>query len=253
MNWRNAVVGAIVGWVILRHPMGIPVGALVGYFLGPSWGDERPKPKPARMLWPLFGLAGALCKADGRISDAEVREAEQWMDRLGLDRRKRKQAIAAFDAGKQANFDFEAHGRELAAHCVVRLDLKIMLLGALHQIAAADGAMHPLAARMHQQLMDWFEVPIDLWQQAQGKFGAEPDAAPLSATAASVSDYHVLGISKGASDEEVRRAYRKLLAKHHPDKLSGRVVSQQDKQLAEERTRKIIAAYERIKNTRNMR
>ena len=255
MNWRNAVVGAVVGVVILRHPMGAVIGAGVGYLLGPRWGDEKPKTTPARMLQPLFALAGALAKADGRISEAEVSAAEHWMQRLDLNRGLRKQAIKAFDDGKLAGFDVEAHARELAAYCLVRLDLKLMLLGALQQIAEADGRVYAEAARMHRRIVEWMEVPDELWQQAQARFDRGDGAANgvPELPAAKISDYHALGVSANANDADVQRAYRKLLARHHPDKLAGSNASAQQLQQAEERTRLLIAAYERIKNTRGMR
>ncbi len=254
MSWRNAVIGALVGLAIVRRPWGLLIGALTGYFLGPRWGDEKPKTAPARMLYPLFALAGALAKADGKISEAEVAATESWMSRLDLDKSQRKQAIAAFEAGKQADFNAAAHARELAAHCIVRLDLKLMLLGALHQIASADGSIDADAERLHRRIVELLEVPADLWQQAQAKFDRGKDAAaPVEIRVASTADYHALGVSTAASDAEVRRAYRTLLAKHHPDKLAGRTATAGERQLAEERTRNLNAAYERIKNSRGMR
>lgn len=254
MNWRNAVIGALVGLAFFRHPMGLLIGAATGYVFGPRWGDEKPKATPARMLVPLFALAGALAKADGRISEAEVAEAEKWMGRLDLGKAQRKQAIAAFESGKQAAFNADAHARELAAHCIVRLDLKLMLLGALYQIAGADGSLHADAERILNRIVEQLDVPADLWQQARAQFDSGKDtAAPVEMRVASVSDYHALGVSMSASDAEVRRAYRKLLAKHHPDKLSGSAATPGERKFAEERTRSLIAAYERIKQSRAMR
>jgi DnaJ like chaperone protein len=254
MNWRNAVVGALVGLALVRRPWGLLIGAVTGYLLGPRWGDEKPKATPARMLFPFFALAGALARSDGRVSDAEVAATESWMTRLGLDKAQRKQAIAAFDTGKQAAFDADAHARELGAHCIVRLDLKLMLLGALHQIAHADGSLHADAERLHRRIVELLDVPADLWQQARARFDQDDGAAaavPLQT--ASVSDYHALGVTMAASDAEIRRAYRKLLAKHHPDKLAAGPATSGERQRAEERTRTLIAAYERIKNSRGIR
>ncbi len=252
MSWRSALVGAIVGLVMLRRPIGLLIGAAIGYFLGPRWESDRPKATPARMLYPLFALAGALAKSDGRVSEAEVAASEQWMQRLDLGKAQRKQAIAAFAAGKLDAFDVTAHARELAAHCLVRLDLKLMLLGALHQIASADGSLHANAAALHQRIVELMEVPDDLWRQTQARFDQNAAAAP-DVAGASTSDYHALGISSSASDAEVRRAYRRLLTQHHPDKLAGRDAPQKEKHVAEERTRNLIAAYERIKTTRGMK
>ena len=71
MSWANALIGAVLGWILLRHPLGAVIGAVLGQWLGPRWPDQIGA-TPARLLEPLFALAGALAKADGRVSAAEV-------------------------------------------------------------------------------------------------------------------------------------------------------------------------------------
>ena len=247
MSWANALIGAVLGWILLRHPLGAVIGAVLGQWLGPRWPDQIGA-TPARLLEPLFALAGALAKADGRVSAAEVAATERWMDRLQLDNSRRRQAISAFDGGKQAGFPSEVRARELARCCAQRLDLKLMALGALQQIAAADGAVDPRAADLHARIVAWLEVPDVLWRQAAAQF----DAGPAPASSASTADYALLGLTANATDAEVRRRYRQLLARHHPDKLSGPKVTAAERAAAGERTRQLIAAYERIKNARGL-
>jgi DnaJ like chaperone protein len=62
----------------------------------------------------------------------------------------------------------------------------------------------------------------------------------------------VLGIDATASDGEVRRAYRRLIAKHHPDKLQSRGASPEMIRVAEERAREINAAYEQLRSSRGI-
>jgi DnaJ like chaperone protein len=62
--------------------------------------------------------------------------------------------------------------------------------------------------------------------------------------------YRALGIESGASDKEVKRAYRKLMSEHHPDKLIARGVPEAMIKLATERTQEIQTAYELIRNSR---
>ena len=136
---------------------------------------------------------------------------------------------------------------------VVAAAFTLMLVGALYQIAGADGSLHADAAKLHQRILEWMEVPEDLWQQARARFDQGDAAAAPQAAVATTSDYHLLGVSTQASDAEIRRAYRRLLTRHHPDKLAWRDAPASEKRIAEERTRNLIAAYERIKTTRGMK
>jgi DnaJ like chaperone protein len=63
--------------------------------------------------------------------------------------------------------------------------------------------------------------------------------------------YAVLGLSREASDREVKTAYRRLISQHHPDKLGD--VPEELKRRAEERAREIIAAYEKIRAERGFK
>ena len=65
--------------------------------------------------------------------------------------------------------------------------------------------------------------------------------------------YKTLGIDESLSDKEVKRAYRRLLAQHHPDKLVAKGLPEEMQKLANEKTQEIIQAYEAIKKHRGMR
>lgn len=246
MNWRNALVGAIVGFLLLKGPFGALFGALLAQWIGPREPARLKAVVPPRLIEPFFALAGALAKADGRVSSAEVAVTEQWIKRLGLNPAARRRAIKAFESGKSARFDSEASARELARFGFIRMDLKLILLAALDQIAAADGSAHAAAAELHARIVSWLEVPESLWRQTRGRFDGRPSASPSNA------DYALLGLPSSASDAELRRRYRQLLARHHPDKLP-RDASAKLRAAAEEKTRDLIAAYERIKSARGGR
>jgi len=60
-------------------------------------------------------------------------------------------------------------------------------------------------------------------------------------------------VDKSLTDKELKRAYRRLLAQHHPDKLVGKGLPEEMKKMANEKTQEIISAYELIKKHRGMR
>jgi DnaJ like chaperone protein len=65
--------------------------------------------------------------------------------------------------------------------------------------------------------------------------------------------YGILGIDKDLTDKELKRAYRRLLAQHHPDKLVAKGLPEEMIKVANEKTQEIISAYELIKKHRGMR
>jgi DnaJ like chaperone protein len=64
--------------------------------------------------------------------------------------------------------------------------------------------------------------------------------------------YKALGVSKESSDQEIKRAYRKLMSQYHPDKLMGQGVPQDMINMATAQTQEIQTAYDLIKKSRNM-
>ncbi|HBF47147.1 MAG TPA: molecular chaperone DjlA, partial [Shewanella frigidimarina] len=65
--------------------------------------------------------------------------------------------------------------------------------------------------------------------------------------------YVLLGVQESASDQDVKRTYRKLMNEHHPDKLVAKGLPEEMMELANTKAQDIQAAYERIKTSRGMR
>ncbi|MGB5715657.1 MAG: DnaJ domain-containing protein, partial [Gammaproteobacteria bacterium] len=63
--------------------------------------------------------------------------------------------------------------------------------------------------------------------------------------------YDILGISRSASDAEVKKAYRRLMSQHHPDKLIAKGLPEEMIKFATEKTQEIKAAYEQVKDSRH--
>lgn len=247
VNWSGAAIGAIAGLLLSRHVVGIVVGGLVGGLL------TRPNPfKPpevqtqrARLLEPWFMLAGALAKANGRVSDPEVKAAEGWMRRLALESKDRNAAVDAFNQGKSEGFAWKPAAEELAAHCLTRMDLKLMVLGSLHEIASADGSLSD--ARLFRDIQQTLQVPDDLWQSVLPNFDRKSSARPSLQDA-----YRILEVDRKASDDLVRKAYRRAMSKYHPDKIAGLAEHPETVREFEEKARDINLAFDVIRDARGM-
>jgi len=247
VNWTGVAIGSIAALLFTRHPAGVLLGGLVGGLLTPrnpyTW--RAPEKARARLLEPWFMLAGCLARANGRVSDAEVKAAEQWMRRLALDGDARNAAIDSFNTGKVDGFVWLPFAEELAAHCTTRLDLKLMVLGSLHDIASADGTLSD--PKLFAQIRQAIDVPEDLWHKVQSGFDRQAPVRPKLADA-----YKTLGIDPKASDDDVRKAYRRAMSKYHPDKLAGLETNPERVHEFEQKARDINIAFDVIRDVRGM-
>ena len=259
MKIIGKLVGALIGFLLFRNVLGITFGLAIGH----AWDQGLlqvflpRKTHDGALVGPLFSLAGAVAKADGRISQAEVAATEKLVARMDLDPGKRSTAIEHFNRGKVPGFDALAAARELRAFCGYRGELKLMLLDVLLDVGLADGGRLSSEAerilKMVAHELDVAEHSVDWLLQRRNRGPRQGGGAGGGAAQPPPHDpYAVLGLSSTATESEIRRAYRKLMAQHHPDKLQSRGASAEMIGLAEERARELNAAYERIKSLRGM-
>jgi DnaJ like chaperone protein len=241
MNWKPALVGAIVGTIITRArtPWGPVIGGLLGaLFLERLFPQLREMPKAA-FTEPLFELAGGVAKADGTVSDAEVAMATSWFERLDLDAAMQKRAIAAFERGRADGWRHESACDSLRTYTHEQPQLRLMVLKLLGDIAAIDA--QPAAQALLDAIAERINVARPTWEG----FRAGGGNAKLAA------DYAELQLTPAASDDDVKAAYRSLVARHHPDRLPPDA-SAAARRAASDKTSKLNAAYERIRRARGL-
>ena len=241
--------------------------------------EPRPKPRGASSGFPqggyfyaTFAVMGHLAKADGRVSPQEISLAEAEMTRLQLSAGERRLAITYFNEGKGPEFALDSVLDALKRECRGRTVLLRPFLEMQFQMAYAEGSIQPdqlrplmhiatrlgLAADLKVSLDALAKARPDPSGQRQGRRRGGPSrphadpgwrasAQPGRETGAALaSAYAVLRISSTASAAEVKRAYRRLLSQHHPDKLVSQGASPEMLKLADEKTHEIRAAYETI-------
>jgi DnaJ like chaperone protein len=271
------VFGKLVGGLLGLAAGGVPglvVGALVGHLFDRALARAMQAGDPANVerirqsfFETTFLLLGHIAKADGRISRSEIDHTEQIMAQMGLDGALRRRAIDLFRRGAEPGFDLEAAVGDFRETCGPQPQLYRMLLLFLISLAHADQKMEPpehaalvsiaslvgIGAARLEELLRMARAQEQFRQGFSGGFqqGARQDSGAARQSGDALdSAYTALGVDSGVSDRDLKRAYRKLMSEHHPDKLIAKGVPEDMIKLATERCQEIQAAYDVIKRSR---
>ena len=263
------IFGKIIGGFIGLSSAGFfgaIIGVLAGHFfdkgiaqaMGFDYGADRAKLQ--RLFFETtFKIMGHLAKVDGRISEEEVHQAEALMARLGLTAEHRQEAIALFKLGSQNDFQLEPVIASFIANGGRRHNLPILLLEFLFSIAMADGEMHQAEKEILSKTAGYlgigsrqFEQLLAMLMAQQSFTGGHYQQQGQRQTSANELDkaYKALGVSSADSDRDIKKAYRKLMSQHHPDKLVAQGVPEAMMKVATEKAQEIQAAYDLIKKAR---
>ena len=268
-------MGKIIGGLIGLFTLGF-LGLLIGLFVGHVWDsrhmaqnfsgfDGRPDPRAQELFFEtLFRLMGKLAKADGRVTEAEIQQAEALMAQSGLTPEHRQRAIELFKEGTQPEFNIRSQMTGFLAACGRNNRLKQTLLVYLITMAHADGDLDAAERDVLQEVASMLGIPGMILDQLIGMVGAQahfrsggyssggyqsgvgqkPSQSQLDLA------YKALGVSPGCTDAELKKAYRKLMSENHPDKLMGQGVPEDMVKMANERSSEISKAYDLIREHR---
>jgi DnaJ like chaperone protein len=201
-----------------------------------------------------FVALGRLAKTDGHISEEEIHCVRSVIERMSLTPDMRDKAIQFFNQGKSPQVDVDHVLKEfkrLSGHKnpLVQLFFEILLEGAY-----AEGALHPSVWILLQHMADTLHYPRRELHRLTNRYRSDDTAHPSEQPRNELLHaYQTLGVRPGAGDFEIKLAYRRLMNKHHPDKLIARGLPEEMLQLAKARTQDIHGAYEQIKSMRAVR
>lgn len=264
-HWWGKLIGASLGFLILG-----PVGGLFGVLIGnlfdrglteqfsrPYWqyhAETRASVKKA-FFKTTFEIMGHVLKADGRITEEQINAVSQLLTQMQLNKTERKLAQHYFREGKQTHFDLWQSLYSVQEIGKYNPDL-IKVFIDLQFKAAQAGNFSPKKlqilntilsylgyAPVHQQYRykDDFKQSHNQTNNNQSSY-TNYKASPHETSYA----YNLLGVPQTATKQEVQKAYRRLISKHHPDKLIAKNMSEASIKLANEKTQQIRKAYEKI-------
>lgn len=227
------LLAAAFGWLLLRVPLPVAKADLEGPFLDTT-----------------FAVMGAVCKADGRVSAAEIAVAESYFDKLALSESQRHAARESFKRGKCVGFDLYGEVGQLRQllhrqPAFLQLFLQIQL-----SAVAADGMVHEAEHRMMLRVADALGLRPEDVDRIEAMLRTASASSDVPAAQVREDAHAVLGVSPSASDAEVKQAYRRLMSRYHPDKFAARGLCERTRAVAEERVHEVRKAYDTIKRQR---
>lgn len=354
MSVWGKVVGVIFGAMFAKIP-GAVLGLIVGHLFdrgysqdfnqmggfGRFFVDKDSVKNQAVFFHALFSVLGHLAKADGRVTEEEIRVATQLMDDMNLMGDTRKEAQQAFREGKAADFPFKDILKEFNESCYGRRDILQIYLEILIQAAYSDGRMDAKEQQILMQvaqhlgfkkqeflyLISAFEAELRFRQSRQQQSSRSSQSTENRSTgrawrprskaeqkksrgeqaeetwddfdeeayydkqreqysrknykdrggwedsgrgssnygsgrkqysqtysqADKLRDaYRILGVSEKADGKTIKKAYRKLMNEHHPDKLISKGLPKQALDIAKQKAQDVQAAYEVIKKDKSL-
>ena len=254
------IIGILIGYY--WHGL---FGALFGYFVGSfidrsiayGVGGVNPLSRAHRQsvfLGTVFVLMGKVAKADGRVSEEEIAYVEQMFQKLGMSPEHRQQAIVLFKKGASPDFDISPTLQEFISVCGHTSNLKQMLLVYLIVMAHADGSFDSAEENLLKDIARNLGYSEDAFRHILEMVTNQTHfAGGQASVASSLEDaYKALGVNKDTSDQDIKRAYRKLMSQYHPDKLMGQGMPEDMIKMATAQAQEVQVAYDLIKKSRGI-
>ena len=238
MNWKSIFLGGL-GWVLAG-----PIGAILGSILGSSLFDNEIDTKNSKQqqennfLLSFLVLIASVMKADQRILRSELAVVKTWLkNSFGEEK-----ALAYLKILKdllEKEYDELVMARQIMQN--TSYSSRLMIVQLLLDIAHADGEFSPEESKMINVIAQTMQITTQDYQSLLSIFEKQTDKDWA---------YKVLEIEPSATNDEVKKAYRKMAMKYHPDKVNN--LGNDIKQKATEKFRSINEAYETIKKQRNI-
>ncbi len=229
-------IGGGVGWAL-----GGPIGALIGFALGRVFDQEEPESviegygtsqqsQPRDFEISLLILSAVVIKADGRTKEEEMQFVRKYFARM----------YGAKHANQSFRLFREIVPQKISVHLVcaqIRKHMshaaRLQLLHFLFGISQSDGDVALKEVKTIEQIATYLYINEKDFLSIRSMFYTD-----------STHHYEVLEVNPEASEDEIKKAYRRLVKKFHPDKLEG--LGTEAKKGAEEKFVKVQEAYDSI-------
>lgn len=230
-----------LGWAFLG-----PIGGLIGFALGSMVDGQdgilnQAQPRPGRttqgdFISSLMVLIAAVMKSDGRVLKSELDFVKEFLMR-SFGPEQAQQATLLLKNLLDQNIPVEEVSRQIGyrMNYSTRLELIHLLFG----ISKADGLVSPEELKTVERIAFSMGIKTEDFTSIKALFSDNLESA-----------YAALEITPDATDEELKKAYRKMAVKYHPDKVA--YLGEELKNQANEKFQQLNSAYEKIKKARGL-
>ncbi len=237
-NFTRWIAGGL-GWAFFG-----PIGGVVGFLVGSAVDSSQSrvgqlgtgKTTSGDFALSLLVLIAAVMKADGKVLKSELDYVKQYFVRAFGESSAAEAVMMLRDILNQP-IDI----REISLQIKARMDYpsRLQLMHLLFGVSYADGKVHPAEIDLIQKISSFLGISAKDFESIKSMFIENTDAA-----------YKILEIEPTATNEEIKKAYRKMAVKYHPDKVS--YLGEEFRNTANEKFKKVNEAYEKIKKERGI-
>lgn len=235
-KWIGGGLGFIMGFG--------PIGGLIGFMLGSIFDQavdqtspsDRKGTTPGAFGVSLLVLIAAVMKADGKVVKSELDYVKQFFVRQFGKENAGEALVMLRDLLKK-----DIPVRDVCSQIRENMDYasRLQLMHLLFGVAGADGKFHPSEINIIATISSYLGVSASDYNSIKNMFIPETDSA-----------YKILEVEPSATNEEIKKAYRKMALKYHPDKVSH--LGEDFRKAADEKFKNVNEAYEKIKKERNI-
>jgi len=230
----------------LGFAMGGPIGGLLGFLVGSmidgttvrtsTYASGTTRSSQGDFGMSLLVLVAAVMKADGKVVKSELDYVKQFFVRQFGQESAKHALLTLKDILKQ-----EIPVRDVCLQIKVNMDYssRLQLLHLLFNISLADTVISPSEIQIIEKIASYMGVASGDFLSIKNMFIPETD-----------SSYKILEIDPSSTNEEVKKAYRRIAMKYHPDKVSH--LGDDIRKSADDKFTMVNEAYEKIKKERNM-
>ena len=233
------ISGKQILWGTLGWAFGGPIGGILGVIFAGSSGTNYKQIKQSRagdFMVSLLVLFAKVMKADGKLLKSELDYVKSFLKR-NLNRQQSQVFIKMFQEILKQEYSTAEVCRQIQKSMdhPSRLELIHVLFG----LSASDGEIHPEEVKVIHTISGYLNISNKDYESIKAIFIKDMD-----------SSYKILEINSDASDSEVKKAYRKMAVKYHPDKVAH--LGKEIQNTAEEKFKAVSDAYTEIKKQRNI-
>ena len=238
-------VGKKMLWGGLGWVLGGPIGAIIGYSLAGFTGQPNsnyqytnyPQTQPGDFIVSLLVLFGSVMKADKQMLKSELDYVKEFLSKQFSRQQVKNFMILFKDITKQ---DYPL--RDVCRQITRSMDhpSRLELIHILFELSQADGKIHPEEIKVIKTICRYLNININDFNSIQAMFVRD-----------TLSDYKILGINKTTTDNDIKKAFRTMATKYHPDKVGH--LGDELRVLAEEKFKAVNDAYQNIKKERSFK